>query len=48
MSYSVFKVEEFDDGKIIKITINRPKALNAMNPAFFEELDKIMDDIEKH
>jgi len=38
MSYSVFKVEKLEGGQIAKVSINRPKAMNAMNPAFFEEL----------
>lgn len=35
MSYSAFTVTKIDDGKIAKVSINRPKAMNAMNPAFF-------------
>jgi len=32
---------------IAKITFNRPKALNALNQALLEELDKALDEIEK-
>jgi enoyl-CoA hydratase/carnithine racemase len=35
MSYSIFKIEKIDNGQIAKISINRPKAMNAMNPPFF-------------
>lgn len=38
MSYSAFKIEKIHNGQIAKLSINRPKAMNAMNPAFFEEL----------
>ncbi len=38
MSYSAFKVTQLDGGQIVVVSINRPKALNAMNPIFFEEL----------
>lgn len=38
MSYSVFKVDYLHDKTIAKVTINRPKAMNAMNPQFFDEL----------
>lgn len=35
MSYSAFQVESIDNGQIAKVSINRPKSMNAMNPAFF-------------
>jgi enoyl-CoA hydratase/carnithine racemase len=35
MSYKAFIVEYLDEGKIVKVTINRPKSLNAMNSDFF-------------
>ncbi len=35
-SYEAFKVDKLDNGKIAKVSINRPKAMNAMNPAFFQ------------
>ena len=38
MSYQAFKLENIDNGQIAKLSINRAKAMNAMNPAFFEEL----------
>ena len=31
----------------MKVTINRPKSLNAMNPTFFEELGTIFNEISK-
>ena len=47
MSYNAFKVEELQDGQIIKVTINRPKKLNAMNPDFFRELELIFKSINQ-
>ncbi len=41
MSYKAFKVDKLEDGKIVRVAINRPKNLNAMNPDFFNELDEI-------
>jgi enoyl-CoA hydratase/carnithine racemase len=37
-SYSTFRVESIDEGKIVRVNISRPKALNAMNMPFFTEL----------
>ena len=48
MSYKVFQVEYLDEGKIVKVMINRPKALNAMNTTFFRELKEVFDAINKH
>lgn len=38
MSLQTLKFEELDDGKIVRVTISRLKALNAMNFAFFNEI----------
>lgn len=38
MSLTTLKWEELDEGKIIRITISRPKNLNAMNMPFFIEI----------
>ena len=38
MSLKTLKLEEIDDGKILRITIDRPQRLNAMNEDFFNEI----------
>ena len=35
------------EGKIVVVTMNRPKALNALNTETLKELDAVIDDIEK-
>jgi len=45
MDYKNLIVEKSD--KICKISFNRPKALNALNTEVMEELDKLLDEIEK-
>jgi enoyl-CoA hydratase len=45
MDYKNLIVEKSD--KICKISFNRPKALNALNTEVLEELDKLLDEIEK-
>ncbi len=35
MPYKAFKVDSIDNGQIARVSINRPKSINAMNPAFF-------------
>lgn len=45
MDYKNLIVEKSD--KICKISFNRPKALNALNTKVLEELDKLLDEIEK-
>lgn len=45
MDYKNLIVEKSD--KICKISFNRPKALNALNTEVLEELDKLVDEIEK-
>lgn len=43
MDYQILKPERF--GAVEVLTISRPKALNALNSAFFEELNTFLDDI---
>jgi enoyl-CoA hydratase/carnithine racemase len=38
MSLQVLKFEELEEGKIVRVTISRPKNLNAMNMPFFNEI----------
>lgn len=38
MSLKTLKLEEIDEGKILRITIDRPQRLNAMNEDFFSEV----------
>src|SRR6056297_1191026 len=45
MDYKDIIVEKSD--KICKVNFNRPKALNALNTEVLEELDKVLDEIEK-
>ena len=48
--YVTFQTEYIkyeEEGQISIITINRPKALNALNSQFLEELDKTLDSINK-
>lgn len=47
MSLQTLKVEELDQGKIIRVSLARPKALNTMNPAFFTEISKVFKDINQ-
>lgn len=39
MSYKAFRVEYLEEETIVKVTINRPKNLNAMNLDFFTEIN---------
>lgn len=48
MSLQTLKIEELDEGKIIRITISRAKKLNAMNIPFFTEIRDTFKDINKH
>jgi len=43
MDYQILKPERF--GAVEVLTISRPAALNALNSAFFEELNTYLDDI---
>jgi len=43
MDYQILKPERF--GTVEVLTISRPAALNALNSAFFEELNTYLDDI---
>lgn len=43
MDYQILKPERF--GAVEVLTISRPSALNALNSAFFEELNTYLDDI---
>lgn len=42
----MLKVEHLKEGKIARITISRPKAMNAMNPQFFTEIEQVFKEIE--
>jgi enoyl-CoA hydratase len=46
MNYEVLKIEVKDE--IAIITINRPKALNALNTRFFNEMDNAVESISKN
>ena len=35
------------EGHLAVVTINRPKALNALNSATLKDLDIVLDDLEK-
>ena len=48
MSLSTLKYEELDEGRIIRVSISRPKALNAMNVPFFDEIGKTFKKINEH
>ena len=47
MSFETIKVEELDQGRIIKVSLCRPKTLNAMNPTFFHELQLAFSSINQ-
>ena len=44
MDYKILKLEV--EKRIATITISRPKALNALNSAFFSEMDNMLDEIK--
>ena len=44
MDYKILKLEV--EKRIAIITISRPKALNALNSAFFSEMDNMLDEIK--
>jgi len=46
MEYEILK-PEFNDG-IVLVTISRPKALNALNTRFYEEMNHYLDSIENN
>ena len=48
MSLQTIKYEELDEGRIIRICINRPKTLNAMNMPFFNEIRDTFKKINEH
>jgi enoyl-CoA hydratase len=45
MEYSILKISYSE--KIALVTISRPASLNALNTAFFRELDDFLDNLEK-
>ncbi len=45
MEFEILKLETADGTGIL--TISRPQALNALNSAFFREMNEMLDDIEK-
>ena len=47
MSFETLKVEELEEGKIVRVTISRPKALNAMNLTFFKEIGQLFRNINQ-
>ena len=46
MEYNTIKYEV--DGFVGKLTINRPKALNALNSEVLDELDKVLSEIKEN
>ncbi|MGE3845145.1 MAG: enoyl-CoA hydratase [Vicinamibacterales bacterium] len=46
MTYKYIKTERLDDGKIARITLNRPEARNAQNRGLLVELDQAFLDAE--
>ncbi len=46
MEYEILKFEEIDS--IGFITISRPQAMNALNTAFFKEMDLLLDEIRQN
>ena len=46
MSYETLKVDFLKEGTIAKVTISRPKSMNAMNPKFFQEIDKVFTELD--
>ncbi len=46
MTYKTLKIEIADN--IALLTANRPEAMNALNALFFEEFNKVLDDLEKN
>ena len=46
MEYNTIKYEV--DGFIGKLTISRPKALNALNSEVLDELDKVLNEIKEN
>ena len=40
-------MEELDEGQIVRVTISRPKALNAMNQAFFKDIGQAFRNINQ-
>ena len=47
MSFETLKFEQLDEGKIVRVTISRPKALNAMNQTFFKEIGQAFRNINQ-
>jgi enoyl-CoA hydratase/carnithine racemase len=47
-AYTTLRVEELDDGRIIRVNLSRPKSLNAMNLPFFTELGDLFTKINQH
>ena len=44
MAYNTLLVET--DGPLAIVTVNRPKAMNALNDEFFTELNQLLDELE--
>ena len=40
-------IEVVDNAGVVRLTVNRPKALNALNPAVLTELEAVLTDLEK-
>jgi enoyl-CoA hydratase len=47
MSYENILFEVKDDG-VALLTVNRPKALNALNPQTLDEIDRAIDEVEQN
>lgn len=48
MSYQTIRVEELEGGTIIRITLNRPKVLNAINWTLCEEVGGLLKKLNNH
>ncbi|WP_375501582.1 enoyl-CoA hydratase [uncultured Jatrophihabitans sp.] len=47
MTYKSLQVESFDDGRIVRIKLDRPKARNAQSRGLLVELDQAMTEAER-
>lgn len=47
MSLETLRVEEIDEGQIVRVFLSRPKSMNAMNPTLFKELQSTFKSINE-